>query len=198
MPSDVAPDPDGPRQFDFDAEFSAIVSGISGQMEWDATADELDAAASEHVVEAPAEPPAPAGPDPWAPRPPSSAGFAGYDTAEDRKRRRELRRLEREAELEAFQQAQAEIQAERDADEAHFEPPPPPPLPRPKGRTVGAVLLIVAGLVLLGWPGLLAVASDVTLVLSLLLVLAGLTLLLFGLRRRHGDSGDGWDDGAVV
>ena len=115
MPSDVAPDPDGPRQFDFDAEFSAIVSGISGQMHWDATSDELDAAASQRVIGAPVEPPSPAGPDPWTasgpdpwgPRPPSSGAFSGDDTAEDRRRRRELRRMEREAELEAFQQAQA-------------------------------------------------------------------------------------------
>jgi hypothetical protein len=50
----------------------------------------------------------------------------------------------------------------------------------------------------LAWPGLLAVAGDVTLVLGLLLILAGLGLLLFGLRRRRGEPGDGWDDGAVV
>jgi hypothetical protein len=198
MPSDVAPDADGPRQFDFDAEFSAIVSGISGQMQWDATTEELDAAASENVIGVPAEPPAVSGPDPWAPRPPSGTGLGSFDTADDRKRRREMRRLEREAELEAFQQAQAEIQAARDADDAHFEPPPPPPLPRPKRRTVGAVLLIVAGFLMLAWPGLLAVAGDVTLVLGLLLILAGLGLLLFGLRRRRGEPGDGWDDGAVV
>ena len=51
MPSDIAPEPDGPRSFDFDAEFSAIVSGISGQMEWGTTADELDAAAAQHVAD---------------------------------------------------------------------------------------------------------------------------------------------------
>ena len=41
-------------------------------------------------------------------------------------------------------------------------------------------------------------ASDLTLVFALLLILGGLSLVLFGLRRRHGDPGDGWDDGAVV
>jgi hypothetical protein len=166
-------------------------------MHWDATTEELDAAA-EQVVGVPTEQPVAPGPDPWAPAPPSSVAFDGFDTADDRKRRRELRRMEREAELEAFQQAQAEIQAERDADEAHFEPPPPPPLPRPKRRTVGAVLLIVVGIVLSAWRGLLAVGDEVALVLGLSLILAGLCVLLFGLRTRHGEPGDGWDDGAAV
>ena len=215
MPSDIAPEPDGPRSFDFDAEFSAIVSGISGQMEWGTTAAELDAAAAQHVADPPSSASAPVRrppTDPWGP-PAGSAvpgvrrssddvdgldQLTGPDTAEDRRRRRELRRLEREAALEAFQQAQAEIQAERDADDAHFEPPPPPPLPRPKGRTIGALLLILAGIGLLVWQELVAPADDVTLVLSLLLLLGGLTLLLFGLRRRHGDPGEGWDDGAVL
>ena len=46
--------------------------------------------------------------------------------------RRELRRLERAAELAAFDASEAQDQAERDADDEHFTPPEPPPLPRPK------------------------------------------------------------------
>jgi hypothetical protein len=180
--------------FDLDAEFSAIVSGISGEMHWDATADDLDAAASHPL----AGPPAALPERPALPVPPVTAAPPGPDTADDRRRRRQLRRWEREAELEAFQEEKAAVEAERAADTEHFVPPPPPPLPRPTGRTIGAVLLIVAGIVVLAWPRLLAVTGEVTLVLALLLIVSGLGLLLFGLRRRHGDPGDGWDDGAVV
>jgi hypothetical protein len=189
MPSEESAEP-----FDVDAEFTAIVSGISGQMHWGATVDDLDAAADQ-VVEPPAEARTPAEADIWQPGP---IGVPGAETADDRKRRRQLRRWEREAALEAFHEAQAEIRAEREADTEHFEPPPPPPLPRPRRRTVGAVLLMVVGIVVLVSPRLMAVGENVTLVVGLLLILGGLALLMAGLRRRPGEPGDGWDDGAVV
>jgi hypothetical protein len=205
MPPDVDPYSD---RFDdrsqLDAQFSAIISGISEQMQWGATEAELDAAAAHNAGEPAAapgvvSPEAGATPGPSAPELQSSAGpFYEFDTPETRKQRREWRRIEREEALAAFQEAQAEIQAERDADDAHFEPPPPPPLPKPKGRTVGAVLLILSGVVLLAWPQFLALQPNVTLVFALLLILGGLSLLLFGLRRRRGEAGDGWDDGAVL
>lgn len=260
MPADVVPGPEDGQEFDFDAEFSAIVSGISGEMQWGATSEQLDAAASYQVTDGHGqvtdghrETPRTAAADPWGPDPaapggpvvprapsggtpgigmPPGSGFSdpglsgsdfsgsgfsgsgslgsgfsgsgsdfglsGFDTADDRRRRRELRRLEREAELEAFQEEQAAIQAARDADTEHFEPPPPPPLPRPRGRTVGAVLVILAGIAVLAWPRLLALSGDATLILGLLLILGGLVLLFFGLRRRRGEPGEGWDDGAVV
>ncbi len=118
------------------------------------------------------------------------------ETGAERARRRELRRLERAAEVAAFAAREAEVAAERDADDAHFEPPEPPPLPRPKGRTIGATLMIVAGIVLLARPGLLAVEVDLTLVLAVGLILGGAVLLLTGIWRRH--AGRDEDDGAVV
>ena len=204
---------------DVDAEFSAIVSELSGQMQWGATAADLDAAAFRWHGPAgtvlddgpggPGSATSPGGirpggriPDqppaalPPVGRPPSVGG--PRDTADDRRRRREFRRLERAEALAAFQAEQAEIQATRDADDAHFVPPPPPPLPRPKGRTIGAVLLIVAGIVLLAWPGLVEIAPQTTLVLGLLLILGGAVLLFTGLRRHRGGPGDGWDDGAAI
>ena len=128
-----------------------------------------------------------------------SAGGPTHDTGEERARRRELRRLERAEEVAAFAAHQAEIEAEREADDAHFTPPEPPPLPRPKGRTIGAALMILAGIALLARPGLLAVGPDLALVLAVVLILAGASILLTGIwRRRGGGDGDGWDDGAVV
>lgn len=121
------------------------------------------------------------------------------DTPSDRARRRELRRLERAAELAAFQAGEAQEEAERDADQEHFTPPDPPPLPRPKLRTVGSVLMILTGILLLARPGILAVAPDLALILAVLLIVGGAVLLVTGIwRRRGGNGGDGWDDGAVV
>jgi len=154
---------------DVDAAFAAIVSGIV------ATPD-LPAAAERHPSA--------------VQRPP--------DTSDDRARRRELRRLERAAEVAAFAAHEAEIQAEREADEAHFEPPEPPPLPRPKGRTIGALLMLLGGIVLLVRPGLLAVGFDLTMVISVILILGGAAILLTGIWKRRSADADGWDDGAVV
>ncbi len=155
---------------DIDAAFAAIVSGI-------VSSPDLPAGAERHP----------------------SAGRPLPDTSDDRARRRELRRLERAAEVAAFAAHEAEIEAERAADEAHFEPPEPPPLPRPKGRTIGALLMLLGGLVLLVRPGLLAVGFDLTMVISVILILGGAVLLLTGIwKRRNSSDADGWDDGAVV
>ncbi len=123
-------------------------------------------------------------------------GGTRHETGAERARRRELRRLERAEEVAAFAAREAEVAAERDADDAHFEPPEPPPLPRPKGRTIGAALMILAGVVLLAKPGLLAVEVDLTLVLAVALILGGAVVLLTGIWRRH--AGRDGDDGAVV
>ena len=121
------------------------------------------------------------------------------DSPSERARRRELRRLERAAELEAFRAGEEQDRAERDADQEHFTPPDPPPLPRPKLRTVGSVLMILGGILLLARPGILSVAPDLALVLAMLLIVGGAVLLVTGIwRRRGGNDGDGWDDGAVV
>lgn len=154
---------------DVDAAFAAIISGI-------ATSPELPAAADRHP----------------------SAARPMPDTSDERARRRELRRLERAAEVAAFAAQEAEVQAERDADEAHFEPPEPPPLPRPKGRTIGAMLMLLGGIVLLVRPGLLAVGFDLTMVISVILILGGAAILLTGIWKRRAADADGWDDGAVV
>ncbi len=119
------------------------------------------------------------------------------ETGAERARRREFRRLERAEEVAAFAAREAEAEAERDSDDAHFEPPEPPPLPRPKGRTIGAALMIVAGIVLLARPSLLAVEIDLTLVMAVGLILGGAVVVLTGIWRRHAGR-DGTDDGAIV
>ncbi len=190
---------------DIDAAFAAIVSGITTDASWTpltgsgptgsgptgiGPTDFGPAADTGHQADS--------GPQAGVRRHPSGGG-ARPDTGEERARRRELRRLERAEEVAAYEAQQAEIQAERDADEAHFEPPEPPPLPRPKGRTIGAVLMLIFGVILLARPGLLAVGFDLSLVIAVVLILGGVTVLLTGIwRRRATAEADGWDDGAEV
>jgi len=135
--------------------------------------------------------------DPGADRGEPPAADQTSDSASERARRRELRRMERAAEVAAFAESQAQAQAERDADQEHFTPPDPPPLPRPKLRTIGSLLMIVAGIGLLARPGILAVSANLAMILAVLLIVGGAILLVTGIWRRRG-GGDGWDDGAVV
>ncbi len=187
------PVPSEPPPDDWNAQFTAIVSGISGSMRWEATADDLDESAAQHGQQDRSAPhrfeTAPG--NIWAPPPP--------DTAEDRRLRRELRRQQRAAELAAHLEAEAAREAEMAADTEHFVPPDPPPLPRLKRRTVGALVLIAAGLLLLIWPEALPVSIELIFVLALLLILGGGAILVLGMRHhRHGDPREGWDDGAEV
>lgn len=159
---------------EIDRRFADIVSGISGEMQWDSTGhqqpdDSLPAASAIAV-------------DP-------------VDTAEQRRRRREQRRAERAAEVAEYAADQAAKESAYADDEEHFVPDEPPPLQKPRLRTVLATLMILAGLFLLVGPDFLAVSPNNVLVLSVALVLAGGTLLILGLRRPHGDLGD---DGSRV
>jgi hypothetical protein len=165
--------PGEPSDEDVDTAFAAIVARFAVDPRWNSATDSVAA------PEIDRQPP------------------AGPETGAERARRRELRRLERAAEVAAFAAHEAEVQAERDADEAHFTPPEPPPLPRPKGRTIGAVLLIVAGLCLLAKPSVLAVGVELTLIIAVGMILGGAYLLLAGIWRRRA-AADGSDDGAVV
>jgi len=188
------PVPGEPSDTDVDAAFAAIVSGIAPHMRW--AADHLprpgQAADQDQAAAGPGHRP------PLA-RPAHPELPSGRESADERARRRELRRLERAMEVEAYEAQKAAREAELAADDAHYTPPEPPPLPRPKGRTIGAVLLMAAGILLVARPGLLSVGPDLVLILALALLVSGAGLLVAGMRRQHGNGdGDGEDDGAVV
>ncbi len=91
-----------------------------------------------------------------------------------------------------------ELEAARQArydEEDHYVPPPPPPVPRLKRHTVGALVTIVIGIVLLFDP--LAIGQDVSMLLGVLAVIGGVGALVY--RMREGPPTDsGPDDGAVV
>ncbi len=82
-----------------------------------------------------------------------------------------------------------------DRPDEHFEPPLPPPIPAPAPASLYAVLLVAAGLVLVGAPGLLGLSSDVGLVLGVAVIAGGVAMLVSRMRDRSPDDGD---DGAVV
>jgi len=196
-----------PSDDDVDAAFADIVSGMitdsvrrhpSGTTQADGAEPGRHRASVDPMGGPKAGPVAGPGFD----QPLDQRGEPATDPAAERARRRELRRLERAAEVAAFAASEAQAQAERDADQEHFTPPDPPPLPRPKLRTIGSVLMIVGGILLLARPGILAVAPDLAMILAVLLIVGGAVLLLTGIWRRRGGGGggdgDGWDDGAVV
>jgi len=82
-----------------------------------------------------------------------------------------------------------------DLPDEHFEPPPPPPLPAPSPASLYAVLLVVAGIVLVGAPGLLRLTADLGLILGVAAIAGGVAMLVSRMRDRSDDDGD---DGAVV
>lgn len=82
-------------------------------------------------------------------------------------------------------------------DEDHFVPPEPPPLPRPQPATIGAVLLIALGVVLLAVPNTIGFSEQYGLPLGLLSITGAIVWLVA--RLRQGPPTDsGWDDGAQV
>lgn len=181
--------PGGGAPDDWDAEFSAIVSGISGDIQWQATSKELDEAAEEAARAAERG----SVPTEFLRAPGTIWDNAVPETAEERRARRELRRAQRAEELAEFQQAQAELAAARAADTEHYVPPEPPPIPRFQRKTVAALFLIGAGLLLVIFPWVMpaSLSFEMVAVLGVGMLLAGGAILLSGLRHRPDPGDDG-------
>ncbi len=82
-----------------------------------------------------------------------------------------------------------------DQPDEHYEPPPPPPIPAPAPASLYAVLLVAAGVLLIGAPGILNLSADVGLVIGVAGIAGGVAMLVSRMRDRSDDEGD---DGAVV
>ncbi|MGH3782431.1 MAG: hypothetical protein ACRDRO_17880 [Pseudonocardiaceae bacterium] len=83
-----------------------------------------------------------------------------------------------------------------DVPEDHFEPPEPAPLPVPRARTVGGVIALTGGVLLLALPNLLGLGERVATPLGLLAVTGGIGWLVIGLRSDVAPEGS--DDGAQL
>jgi len=82
-------------------------------------------------------------------------------------------------------------------DESHYIPPPPPPVPRLRARTVGAVLCVLLGVLVLFTPGVLHLSASLGLgLLGMCLLAGGAAALIWWMRDSSPDSGP--DDGAIV
>lgn len=82
-----------------------------------------------------------------------------------------------------------------DDDEDHYVPPEPPPIPALRPRTLGGLLVIGLGVLLLFAPGVLGLAARIGTPLGLLALTGGIGWLVLGLRSGPAP-GSGWDDGA--
>jgi hypothetical protein len=81
-----------------------------------------------------------------------------------------------------------------DRPDEHYEPPVPPPVPVPAPASLYAVLLVVAGVLLVGLPSLLRLSADAGLVIGVVFIAGGVAMLVSRMRDRSDDG----DDGAVV
>jgi hypothetical protein len=82
------------------------------------------------------------------------------------------------------------------SDDEHYIPPDPPPLPRLRPMTIVALILVVAGVVLLLSPGLIGLDPRIGTPLSLLALVCGFGLLFLRIRRTPPDTEH--DNGAQV
>ena len=93
--------------------------------------------------------------------------------------------------------AEADPDDEPDDPNDHFVPPDPPPLPALRPGTIAALLLILAGVVLLLFPSLFGLTGALGTPLALIIMCSGAGWLI--LRMRNTPPPDsGWDDGAVL
>jgi hypothetical protein len=83
-------------------------------------------------------------------------------------------------------------------DDGHYVPPPPPPIPKVRRNTVGALVALTVGLVLVFAPNLIGQVQSVGLgIVGIALMLGGAGALVWHMRDAPPtDSGP--DDGAVV
>ena len=186
-PPASTPNDDVLAGIDLDAEFARIVSSFSGPS---AAAAPADVAERKIGINRRRRDPG----DPVDGDDPEGGPTSGDITSAD---------LDRAAAEAAHQRQADEQQAELDAelaedDEEHFHPPPAPPFPVPTANTVGAVLLLVLGLVVLIRGDLFGLGSQMSFPTSVLLLLAGSALIIRGLRDQPDPDEEPDDDGAAV
>lgn len=81
--------------------------------------------------------------------------------------------------------------------EEHYVPPPPPPVPRPTQATMGALVMIAVGAMLLVAPGVLDLGADISFILGVFSIVGGVGLLVYRMHEKAPYDEDP-DDGAVV
>lgn len=117
---------------------------------------------------------------------------AGAPPAAEPPRRRRTDRSEDEGALPGW------VEPAALEDDGHFVPPPAPKIPLPRPRTVGAVLMVLLGFLVIFAPFTVGLSDDsLSLLLGLVLTVGGAAVLVLSMRDAPPtDSGP--DDGAVV
>jgi hypothetical protein len=157
------------RPEDVDAAFAAIVADLEREgLGADIQLDSERTESLPHPAKA-EEPKAAEPPAATAPAEPAPASWRGHDTEWD---------------------------WTWGTDEGHYVPPEPPPLPRLRPVTIIALVLVVAGIVLLLAPGIVGLNNTIGTTISLLSLVCGFGLLFLRIRRTPPDTDD--DHGAQV
>ena len=102
-----------------------------------------------------------------------------------------------QARFAAEQDAEFDLEAAEEEDD-HFYPPPAPPFPVPTANTVGAVLLMILGILVLLRGDVFGLDSNTSFPASIILLLASSALIIRGLRDRPEPGEEPEDDGAEV
>lgn len=82
-------------------------------------------------------------------------------------------------------------------DDDHYVPPEPPPLPALRPRTIGGLVVLAVGVVVLLAPGVIGLPGTMSMPLGLLMLTGGFGWLALGLRSDPPQN-SGWDDGAQL
>jgi hypothetical protein len=86
-----------------------------------------------------------------------------------------------------------------ESDDEHYEPPEPPPLPKLRPITILAIILLVIGVVLMVFPGLIGLAPRLGTPIALVAIGAGIVLLLLRIKNDPArDRGEEDDNGAQL
>ena len=85
-----------------------------------------------------------------------------------------------------------------DGAEEHYAPPPPPPLPRLSTATIGGVLLVALGILVIARAEALGLDAGLGFPLGVVLILGGFGILVSRMRDGTADPRDDDDDGAVI
>jgi hypothetical protein len=167
--------PDGPE--DVDAAFAEIIADLEREGFGTSLMDEPDESS-----------PAPSAPSPEQKKPKDDPTDSGPDTEQLPATRPST-----------WRGTDTNWDWSWESDDEHYEPPEPPPLPKLRPITILAIILLVIGLVLMVFPGMIGLVPRLGTPIALVAIGAGIVLLLLRIKNDPArDRGEDDDNGAQI